>query len=194
MAVIEETVDVKVPLHVAYDQWTQFEDFPRFMEGVEQVEQLTETTLEWRARIAGVEKRWRTRIVEQVPDQRITWVSVEGARTNSTVSFSSLGGDTTRVSLLIDVEPEGPVANIGAALGLVRGRSRGDLERFSDFIQGRGPERGAGPGEIIQSTPRHDAGALTDATTVTRAGRPGRPGLPDTTDFTRREGVQSIDS
>ncbi|MFN8629760.1 MAG: SRPBCC family protein [Chloroflexota bacterium] len=148
MAVIDQTVDVHVPLRTAYDQWTQFEDFPRFMEGVEQVHQLNDTTLEWRAKIAGVEKSWRARIVEQVPDQRITWVATTGARNDGTVSFSSLGAATTRVNLLMDVEPEGPIESAGNALGLVRARIKGDLERFRDFIEERGTETGGWRGEV----------------------------------------------
>ncbi len=148
MAVIDQTIDVHVPLHTAYDQWTQFEDFPRFMEGVEQVHQLNDTTLEWRAKIAGVEKSWRARIVEQVPDQRITWVATSGARNDGTVSFSSLGAGTTRVNLLMDVEPEGPVETAGSSLGLVRQRIKGDLERFRDFIEERGAESGGWRGEV----------------------------------------------
>ena len=105
MAVIDQSIDVHVPLHTVYNQWTQFEDFPRFMEGVEQVHQLNDSTLEWRAKIAGVDKSWRARIVEQVPDQRITWVATTGARNDGTVSFSSLGAESTRVNLLMDVEP-----------------------------------------------------------------------------------------
>jgi len=148
MAVIDQTIDVKVPLHTAYNQWTQFEDFPRFMEGVEQVHQLSETTLEWRAKVAGVEKSWRARIVEQVPDQRITWVSTGGARNDGTVSFSSLGLDATRVNLLMEVEPEGPAEQVGTALGVLGNRVKGDLERFRDFMEARGSETGAWRGEV----------------------------------------------
>ncbi len=148
MAVIDQTIDVKVPPHTAYNQWTQFEDFPRFMEGVEQVHQLNETTLEWRAKVAGVEKSWRARIVEQVPDQRITWVSTGGVRNDGTVSFSSLGPEQTRVNLLLEVEPEGPAEQAGTALGVLRNRVKGDLERFRDFIEARGTESGAWRGEV----------------------------------------------
>jgi uncharacterized membrane protein len=172
MAVIDQTVDVHVPLHTAYDQWTQFEDFPRFMEGVEQVHQLDDTTLEWRARIAGAERSWRARIVEQVPDQRITWIATGGARNDGTVSFSSLGANTTRVNLLMDVEPEGPVETAGSALGLVRMRIKGDLERFRDFIEERGRETGAWRGEVRDGETA-DAGAVGDPVTTGSDGQRG---------------------
>ncbi len=161
MAVIDQTIDVKVPLHTAYNQWTQFEDFPRFMEGIEQVHQLNETTLEWRAKVAGVEKSWRARIVEQVPDQRITWVSTGGARNDGTVSFTSLAPDMTRVNLLLEVEPEGPAQQAGTALGVLRNQVTGDLERFRDFIEARGTETGAWRGEIREGAETTAAGGRT---------------------------------
>lgn len=164
MAVIDQTIDVKVPLHTAYNQWTQFEDFPRFMEGVEQVHQLNETTLEWRAKVAGVEKSWRARIVEQVPDQRVTWVSIGGARNDGTVSFASLGPGTTRVNLLLEVEPEGPAEQAGTALGVLRNRVKGDLERFRDFIEARGTESGAWRGEVREGSETSSAGGRNRST------------------------------
>ena len=163
MAVIDQSIDVNVPLHTAYDQWTQFEDFPRFMEGVEQVHQLDDTTLEWRAKIAGVEKVWRARILEQVPDRRVTWTSIDGARNDGTVSFSSLDAASTRVNLLLEVEPETALEKAGTALGVVRARVRGDLERFRDFVEARGAETGAWRGEIRDEAPTA-AGASRDRT------------------------------
>ena len=165
MARIDKSIDVNVPLHAAYNQWTQFEDFPRFMEGVEQVRQIDDTTLEWRARIAGVETSWRTRIVDQVPDQRISWVSTSGARNDGTVTFSSLGASRTRVNLVVEVEPEGSIETAGTALGLVGGRIEGDLERFRDFIEARGVETGAWRGEVSDGTP------IATGASPNRAGR-----------------------
>jgi len=135
MAVIDQTIVVNVPLRVAYEQWAQFEDFPRFMEGVEQVHQLNDATLEWRTKIGGVERSGRTRIVEQVPDQRITWIATGGARNDGTVSFSSLGATTTCVNLLLDVDAESPAERGGAALERLRMRVHGDLERFRDLAE-----------------------------------------------------------
>src|SRR3974377_693223 len=133
MAVIDQTIVVNVPLRVAYEQWAQFEDFPRFMEGVEQVHQLNDATLEWRTKIGGVERSGRTRIVEQVPDQRITWIATGGARNDGAVCVSGLGATTTCVNLLLDVDAESPAERGGAALERLRMRVHGDLERFRDL-------------------------------------------------------------
>lgn len=156
MAVIDQTIDVKVPIHTVYNQWTQFEDFPRFMEGVEQVHQLDDTMLEWRAKVAGQQRSWQARIVEQVPDQRITWVSTGGVRNDGTVSFSSLGPDETRVNLLLEVEPEGPIDAAGTSMGMLERRIKGDLERFRDFIERRGDATGAWRGEVRGGTHIND--------------------------------------
>ena len=152
MSQIIETVDVDVPVRTAYDQWTQFESFPMFMEGVEKVEQLDDTTLRWTAEIAGQKRTWKARITEQVPDQRIAWTSVEGARNAGVVTFHRLDDRKTRVTLQLDVDPEGPVENIGDALGFVQRRAKGDMERFKEFIESRGSETGAWRGTVKQST------------------------------------------
>ena len=148
MTSVDKKIEVDLPVQTVYNQWTQFEDYPRFMEGVEQVHQLDDATLEWRAKIGGVERSWRSRIVEQVPDQRITWVSTGGARNDGTVSFSSLGASSTRVNLLLEVDPEGPVEQAGTALGVVQRQVHADLERFRDFIEARLVETGAWRGEV----------------------------------------------
>jgi uncharacterized membrane protein len=150
MATITETIDVTVPVHTAYNQWTQFESFPEFMEGVKRVRQLDDTTLEWVADVAGKEKSWTAKITEQRPDERIAWTSVGGARNAGTVSFQPLGGDRTRVQLQLDVEPEGPVETAGTAAGVPSREVRGDLERFKEYIEARGQETGAWRGEIEQ--------------------------------------------
>ena len=152
MSQIIETVDVDVPVRTAYDQWTQFESFPMFMEGVEKVEQLDDTTLRWTAEIAGQKRTWKARITEQVPDQRIAWTSVEGAKNAGVVTFHRLDDRKTRVTLQLDVDPEGPVENIGDALGFVQRRAKGDMERFKEFIESRGSETGAWRGTVKQST------------------------------------------
>src|SRR3954464_5299029 len=109
MSEIIETVDVEVPVRVAYDQWTQFEDFPLFMDGVEKVRQLDDTHIAWTADVGGVTKSWTAEITEQKPDERIAWHAVEGARNAGVVTFHRLADDVTRVTLQLDVEPEGPV-------------------------------------------------------------------------------------
>jgi uncharacterized membrane protein len=152
MSQIIETVDVDVPVRRAYDQWTQFETFPKFMEGVERVEQLDDTTVRWTAEIAGQKRTWKAKITEQAPDQRIAWTSTEGANNAGVVTFHRLDDNKTRVTLQLDVDPEGPVENIGDALGFVQRRAKGDMERFKEFIESRGSETGAWRGTVKQST------------------------------------------
>jgi uncharacterized membrane protein len=148
MSEIMEAVEVNVPVRTAYDQWTQFETFPRFMEGVKQVRQLDDTTLEWVADVAGKEKRWKAKITEQRPDERVAWTSIDGARNAGVVTFHRLDEGKTRVTLQLDVDPEGPVENVGDALGLVKRQVEGDLKRFKEFIESRGQETGAWRGEV----------------------------------------------
>ncbi len=150
MSQIIEAIDVDVPVRVAYDQWTQFEEFPRFMEAVEKVEQLDDTTLRWTANIAGVTKTWTAKITEQEPDQRIAWTSIEGAQNAGVVTFHRLDDQKTRVTLQLDVEPEGPVESAGDALGFVQRQAKGDLERFKKFIEQQGVASGAWRGEVQQ--------------------------------------------
>jgi uncharacterized membrane protein len=150
MSQIIETIDVDVPVRTAYDQWTQFEEFPRFMEGVESVKQLTDTTLEWTAKIAGVERSWRAEITEQEPDQRVAWQSTSGARNAGVVTFHRLADRRSRVTLQLDVEPTGPVETVGDAVGAVERRVEGDLKRFKEFIEARGDSTGAWRGEVDQ--------------------------------------------
>lgn len=150
MSQIIESIDVDVPVRVAYDQWTQFEEFPNFMEAVEQVEQLDDTTLRWTAEVAGVKKSWKAKITEQTPDQRIAWTSVEGAENAGVVTFHRLDDRKTRVTLQLDVSPEGPVESVGDALGFVQRQAKGDMERFKEFVERRGVATGAWRGEVRQ--------------------------------------------
>jgi uncharacterized membrane protein len=135
MSRFEETIEVAVPVRVAYDQWTQFEDFPTFMEGVEKVEQLDDKRLRWTAKIAGQTKEWEAEITDQTPDTRVAWKSIDGADNAGAVLFEPLGPDRTKVTLKMDVDPEGPIENVGDALGFVRRRVRGDLERFKERVE-----------------------------------------------------------
>ena len=151
MSKILESIDVDVPVRTAYDQWTQFESFPSFMEGVKSVHQTNDTTLEWVAEVAGKEKRWNAKITEQEPDQRIAWTSIGGAHNAGVVTFHRLAEGKCRVTLQLDVDPEGPVENLGDALGLVERRVKGDMKRFKEFIERRGAETGAWRGEVEQS-------------------------------------------
>jgi uncharacterized membrane protein len=148
MATIEKSIEVNVPVHTAYNQWTQFEEFPMFMEGVKQVRQLDDKRLYWHADVAGKDLTWNSEIVEQVPDKRIGWRSTSGARNDGIVTFHPSGADKTRVTLRLDYEPQGAVENVGSAVGVVDRRVEGDLKRFRDFIESRGQESGGWRGEI----------------------------------------------
>ena len=148
METIEKCIDVNVPLSTVYNQWTQFEEFPRFMENIESVEQHDETGLHWVAKIAGTTVEWDAEISEQVPDKRIVWYGANGPMRNGMVSFNPINGDITRVTLRIDYEPEGLVEQAGDKLGILSNRVQGDLERFKEFIESRGTETGAWRGKI----------------------------------------------
>jgi len=148
MSQIVETIDVDVPVRTAYDQWTQFEEFPLFMDAVEKVEQIDDTHVGWTARIDGIQKRWTAEITEQTPDQRIAWHAVDGATNAGVVTFHRLADESTRVTLQLDVEPDGPLEKIGDALGFVARQAKGDMERFKRFIESRGTETGAWRGSV----------------------------------------------
>jgi uncharacterized membrane protein len=148
MARIKQGIDVDVPAAVAYAQWTQFEDFPRFMDGVERVVQEDERTLRWTATIAGQRRDWRAEIVDQTPTVRIAWKSIDGTENAGAVLFTPLAPDRCHVELTIDAEPDDPLEAIGTALPILDRRVRGDLERFKAFIEGRGAATGAWTGEI----------------------------------------------
>lgn len=149
---IEKSKEVNAPLRAVYDQWTQFEEFPRFMEGIEEVRQLDDRRLFWRAKIWGHTAEWEAEIVEQVPDQRIAWRSLSGHPNAGAVSFSPAGEGRTRVTLTIEYEPLGLAEKIGDALGLVTTRVEGDLERFREFIEAKQTPTGAWRGEIREGS------------------------------------------
>jgi uncharacterized membrane protein len=145
---LQKSIEVDRPLNQVYNQWTQFEEFPRFMEGVKSVKQLDETRLHWVAEIGGKEKEWTAKIIEQIPDHRIAWESESGEFTSGVVSFQSLGPNRTRVTLEIAYDPKGFVENAGDAIGVVSRRIENDLKRFKEFIENRGQETGAWRGTI----------------------------------------------
>ena len=165
MSRFEEAISVDVPVHVAYDRWTRFEDFPSFMEGVERVEQLDDRTLRWTATIAGMSRTWTAVIVDQTPDTRIAWKSIDGADNAGAVLFEALGPDRTKVILRMDIEPDGLVESAGDALGFVQRRVKGDLERYRDLVERTGPGvqgwRGEIHGDDVQPDP-------SEATTAAR--------------------------
>jgi|SRR5688572_9537709 len=150
MATIEKSVEVEVPVRIAYNQWTQFEDFPKFMEGVREVRQLDPTRLHWKAVIGGKEQEWDAEITEQLPDERIAWRSRGGAPNAGVVTFHRLADSRTKIMLQISYDPQGAVETVGDALGVVSRRVDGDLHRFKEFIESRGSETGAWRGEVRQ--------------------------------------------
>lgn len=152
MSQVIETIDVDVPARTAYDQWTQFEEFPLFMDAVETVDQIDDTHIAWTARIDGIQKEWTAEITEQIPDERVAWHAVEGAKNAGVVTFHRLADDRTRVTLQLDVEPDGPVESIGDALGFVARQAKGDMERFKRFIESRGTPTGAWRGSVSQGS------------------------------------------
>jgi uncharacterized membrane protein len=149
---IVEEIEVAVPVSTAYNQWTQFEEFPRFMEGVEEVRQLDDTLLHWVAKVAGKHAEWDAKIVEQQPDARIAWDSIDGKHTSGSVSFESAGPSRARVRVQMQYPPEGLLEATGSAAGLDDRRVRGDLERFRELVESRGVESGAWRGEIHGGT------------------------------------------
>jgi uncharacterized membrane protein len=148
MTTVEQSVEVEVPVSTAYNQWTQFEEFPQFMEGVERIDQLTDDKLHWVTKIAGVEREFDATITEQHPDERVAWTTTDGPKQAGVVTFHKLDDQRTKVMLQLDFEPEGLVEQAGDKLGIVRSRVKGDLERFKEFMEKRGAETGAWRGDI----------------------------------------------
>lgn len=148
MAKFESSIDVDVPVRTAYDQWTQFEEFPRFLENVREVRQLDDRRLLWRAEIGGRDLEWTAEITQQVPDERIGWRSISGSENAGSVSFYPLGANRTRITLRLEVEPGGALEAAGNELGVVERRVESDLRRFKEFIEERGRATGAWRGEI----------------------------------------------
>ena len=157
MSNIERSIDVKVPVRAAYNQWTQFEEFPRFMEGVTSVTQMDDRHLRWQAEVAGKAKEWMAEVTEQIPDERVAWKSTSGARNAGVVTFHRLNDETTRVMLQLDYDPEGMIENVGDAVGVVSSRVAGDLERFKEFIEQQGQATGAWRGKIAAPNERAEA-------------------------------------
>ena len=166
---VEKRILVNVPVSTAYNQWTQFEDFPHFMGGVKKVTQLSDDRLEWVAEIAGVKRKWEARILEQKPDQKVAWAATEGATNAGSVEFEDVGGGQTSIKLFIDYEPEGIVEKIGDKLHVVEHQAEADLKRFKAFIEDEGYASGAWRGSVNESgtvgTPgvEHAAGSLGDS-------------------------------
>jgi uncharacterized membrane protein len=150
MSRIEESIEVEVPVSTAYNQWTQFEEFPRFMEGVESVTQIDDTHLRWVANVGGSRHEWEAEISEQRPDERVAWHATDGKSNAGVVTFHRLDDGRTKVMVQMDYEPEGLKESLGSALGSDQRRVKADLERFKELIEGRGAESGAWRGEVEQ--------------------------------------------
>ncbi|MEV6315663.1 SRPBCC family protein [Streptomyces sp. NPDC051776] len=149
MGIVRESVEVEVPVGTAYNQWTQFEEFPNFMEGVERVTQLDASHNRWTTKIAGVQREFDTEIIDQLPDERIAWRTTSGdVQQRGLVTFQSLDDTHTRVDLVMEVEPEGLTDKAGDLLGMLDRRTKGDMKRFKEFIEHRGTESGAWRGRI----------------------------------------------
>ncbi len=179
---VEKTIEVEVPVRTAYDQWTQFEDFPQFLGGVDEVKQVSDSLTHWVAQIAGVRREWDAAILEQVPDSKVAWAATSGATNAGAVHFRSLGPDRTEVRLTMEYEPEGLVEQVGDFLNIVQRQAEGDLERFKQFIESRstatGGWRGAvneggavdSPGVEAASPSRGDSGKAGVSGTAIAAG------------------------
>jgi uncharacterized membrane protein len=150
MPKIEDTIEVQVPVQQAYNQWTQFEDFPKFMEGIQSVQQLDDTHVQWVAEIRGASRQWTTEITEQRPDEKVAWKTIEGeVKNDGVVTFEPMGDTQTRVNVQMDVEGDSTAENVaGDLLGVVKSQVRGDLERFKQLIENRDEETGAWRGEV----------------------------------------------
>ncbi|MDQ7904193.1 SRPBCC family protein [Phytohabitans sp. ZYX-F-186] len=148
MGGVTESVDVAVPVRTAYNQWTQFEEFPRFMQGVQEVRQMSDTMTHWKTEIGGVKREFDARITEQIPDERVAWTSTEGTRQAGVVTFHRLDDTHSRVTAQMEFAPEGAMEQAGDKLGAVTHRVKSDLKRFKEFIEGRGQETGAWRGQV----------------------------------------------
>ena len=159
MSTVTESVDVKVPVTTAYNQWTQFEEFPQFMDGVAEVRQLDAKTLQWVAVIGGVKREWQAKILEQIPDQKIAWAATDGTTNAGAVYFASASPTRTTVTFELEYEPEGVIETVADKTGLVERRAAKDLENFKAFIEDEGYASGAWRGNV--------------------PGQVGRPGVED---------------
>ena len=148
MTTAEQSIEVDVPVTTAYNQWTQFEEFPKFMDGVESVTQLDDRRLHWKVSIGGVTREFDTEIVEQHPDERIAWRSVDGTSHAGVVAFHKLSDTKSRLMLQLDMEPEGLVEKAGDKLGVVARQAKSDMENFKKFIESRATETGAWRGDV----------------------------------------------
>ncbi len=196
---VDKTIEVEAPLETVYDQWTQFEDFPRFMEGIREVEQLSEERLHWVAEVGGARKEWYARITRQVPDQVLAWQSEGGALNSGTIIFKPIDQAHTKLEVHMDYEPEDVKEQAGGVLGVVSRRVASDLERFKEFVEHRGAETGAWRGEIIHGANIDDRSQLyrkgSSSSVATKAGPSRERGrrILDSSGNKARRPTESID-
>jgi len=173
---VEKTVVVDVPLSTVYNQWTQFEEFPQFMGGVEKITQLGDDRLEWVAQVAGVRRQWVAKILEQVPDHKVAWAAVEGATNAGAVTFAAVGSGQTEVHLEMEFEPEGFLETVADKLHIVKNQAEDDLENFKRFIESEGYETGAWRESINQGATVQTPGVEDAASSFGDAGKVGDGG------------------
>lgn len=150
LSTVEESIDLDVPVRTAYNQWTQFEEFPRFMASVQEVRQIDDTHLHWKAVVAGKTKEWDAEITEQIPDERIAWRSTSGPMNSGVVTFHRIGDNRTRVMMQMDYRPESLAEKVGDAVGGVKVTAKGNLQRFKELVESRGAETGGWRGTVAQ--------------------------------------------
>jgi uncharacterized membrane protein len=177
MTKLEHSVDIAVPVRVAYDQWTQFEKYPEFMQHVESIEQIDDSHLLWRIEVAGKSKVFEARIVEQTPDKRIAWHSTSGAQHSGVVTFHRLGDDKCRVMLQLEFEPEGLLETVGAIVGVPRFDMAKDMQRFATYIEAKKVASGGWRGTILN---KDDALAAAAAKAPIAKAAPEAPGTSAT--------------
>jgi uncharacterized membrane protein len=153
MSTVVESVDVAVPVRTAYNQWTQFEQFPQFMEGVTEIRQMDPTHLHWVVNVAGIRREFDAEITEQHPDERVAWTTTEGPRHAGVVTFHRLDDTHTRVTAQMDIDPETFIEKVGDRTGIVDRRVKGDMQRFREYIEARGQETGAWRGDVDRPNP-----------------------------------------
>ena len=161
MSRVEQSIEVSVPVRTAYNQWTQFEEFPQFMEGVQEVRHLDDTHLRWVAEIGGQKREWDAEISEQRPDERVAWKATDGKSNAGVVTFHRLSDDKTKVTVQMDYDPEGMVESLGSAVGADDRRVKGDLERFKALIEDTEQASGAWRGEVETPEDREAEGRFS---------------------------------
>lgn len=173
---VEKSIEVEAPLQRVYNQWTQFEQFPQFMAGVEQVKQLSDTTLHWIAKIAGVKREWDAAVLEQVPDRKVAWAATTGTTNAGSVYFEPLGADRTGVRLVLEYDPAGFVEKVGDWLNIVSRQAQNDLEKFKEFIEQSGSATGAWRGTVSRDDAEDEPGSAEGEAAAASSGSSGSTG------------------